>query len=124
MRITEIGMFLQQLRADKGVSQGTMAKALGVTNSYISNMEQGVHVPTKEMLDKIAGYFELDETGKDELTEAADISRNFLPISNFQTLPIAARRTILLLQKYGADMKDADAERILRVAEQAVGKKN
>jgi transcriptional regulator with XRE-family HTH domain len=49
------GYRLKQLREAKGISQWQLAKKLGyVTNSYISDIENGVFLPSEDKLKKIA----------------------------------------------------------------------
>jgi transcriptional regulator with XRE-family HTH domain len=49
------GQKLKQLRLKKGLTQQQLAERLGyVTNSYISDVENGHFLPSKEKLEKIA----------------------------------------------------------------------
>lgn len=49
------GQKLKKLRREKGMSQQELVKKLGyVTNSYVSEIEKGNFIPSKEKLKKIA----------------------------------------------------------------------
>jgi transcriptional regulator with XRE-family HTH domain len=51
----EFGKILRKLREEKGVTQEELAKKLGYkNNSYISRVERGDFLPSKENLKKIA----------------------------------------------------------------------
>ena len=47
----------KRLRKEKGITQGELAKILGVSRSTIGNYEQGIREPDFEMLEKISDYF-------------------------------------------------------------------
>lgn len=59
----ETGEKLQQVRVKKGYSQEEVAKQLGVTNTTLSQWENGHHVPKLDYLVGLAGLYEttLDE---------------------------------------------------------------
>jgi transcriptional regulator with XRE-family HTH domain len=49
------GQKLRQLRIKKGLTQQQLAERLGyVTNSYVSDVEKGHFIPSREKLKKIA----------------------------------------------------------------------
>ena len=48
---------LKQLREQKGLSQYTFAKMLGLSQSAVGNWEAGKRIPDAEMLCIIANYF-------------------------------------------------------------------
>jgi len=49
------GQKLRQLRIEKGLTQQQLAERLGyVTNSYVSDVEKGHFIPSREKLKKIA----------------------------------------------------------------------
>lgn len=49
------GQKLRKLREERGMTQQQLAEKLGyVTNSYISDVEKGAFIPSKEKLKKIA----------------------------------------------------------------------
>lgn len=50
---------LKQLRKEKGVSQKTVADAIGVTISAYSNYEQGLREPSNQILINLCRYFEV-----------------------------------------------------------------
>jgi len=50
---------LKDLRKAKGVIGSVVAKELNVTTSAYSNYEQGIRLPTYDVLIKIAKYFDV-----------------------------------------------------------------
>ncbi len=58
--MTYFGEKIRELRADKGVSQADMAKALEVTPAYLSALEHGKRgVPSFSFMQKTIQYFGL-----------------------------------------------------------------
>lgn len=57
---TPFGEAVRKLRARKGVSQKEMAAALNVSPAYLSALEHGKRgLPTFDLLQRIAGYFNI-----------------------------------------------------------------
>lgn len=50
---------LKELRVTKGVSQGDVAKYLGITQQAYANYERGARKPDPETITKLADYFEV-----------------------------------------------------------------
>ena len=50
----KFGKSLRRLRLEKRMSQGDIARSLGVHRSYISGLERGVRNPTLTNIDRIA----------------------------------------------------------------------
>jgi len=50
----KLGERLKEIRQKKGLSQGDIARTLGVHRSYISGIERGVRNPTVKNVEKIA----------------------------------------------------------------------
>lgn len=62
-----LGIFLQQQRLKKGMSQGDVAKELGYsTNQFVSNWERGLCAPP---LDSLAKLTTLCDINRDELMQ-------------------------------------------------------
>jgi len=72
---TDFGALLKSLREKRNVSQSKLADAAEYDHSYISRLESGARMPTREAVDKIAGAMELLQPQKDSLLAAA----GFLP---------------------------------------------
>jgi len=51
----EIGRRIRKYREERGLSQRELAKRIGVSNSRISNWEQGVNRPDVDLLASICG---------------------------------------------------------------------
>ncbi|MEK7592123.1 MAG: helix-turn-helix transcriptional regulator [Patescibacteria group bacterium] len=50
----KLGERLKKIRHEKGMSQGDIARKLGVHRSYISGIERGVRNPTVKNVERIA----------------------------------------------------------------------
>lgn len=50
---------ITQLRLEKGVSSRGMSLELGLSESYINRLEQGVMLPSMEVFLRICDYFEI-----------------------------------------------------------------
>ena len=55
-----VGLNLQRLRREAGLSQEELAGRCGVHQTYLSGVERGVRNPTVTVLQKIAVALELD----------------------------------------------------------------
>lgn len=64
-------MKLKEIRTQKGMSQATVAKGVGVTNQAICNYEKGIREPGIPTLKKLASVLEctVDELIEDEETD-------------------------------------------------------
>lgn len=62
----KIGLFLKELRREKGLTQEQLAEVLGVTNRSVSRWENGINMPDFDLLINLARYYEV---GIDELLE-------------------------------------------------------
>jgi len=52
--VKKLGQNLKQIRLGKGLSQGKLAKKLGVDPSYISQIERGVNNLSLKKIEKLA----------------------------------------------------------------------
>lgn len=48
---------MKELREKKGLTQRQLALELGITETYVSAIERGVHIPGFKLGKKIADYF-------------------------------------------------------------------
>ncbi|MEM2897610.1 MAG: helix-turn-helix domain-containing protein [Candidatus Bathyarchaeia archaeon] len=97
------GQKLRKLRISKGLTQQQLAEKLGyVTNSYISDVEKGHFIPSREKLKKIAKalgvpFKELDDLLLESKLEQLGVREPEL-ISLFKdipTLPEKDKKTII-----------------------------
>ena len=54
---SEFGARFKQIRLEKGVTEKEMGKAIGHTEKYIKNIENGVTLPTLRHFFRICSYF-------------------------------------------------------------------
>ena len=57
MDLKKIGVFLAQLRREKGLTQEQIGLELGVTNKTISRWENGNYLPPVEMLQVLSTFY-------------------------------------------------------------------
>ena len=62
MDIKDFSLRLSKLRISKGVSARGMSKALGLSDSYINNIETGQNFPSMEVFFYICEYFGITES--------------------------------------------------------------
>ncbi len=73
--MTPFGARLRSLRAERGVSQKEMAKALGVSAAYLSSLEHGHRgKPSWAMVQNVIGYFNVIWDEAEELERLAGVS--------------------------------------------------
>jgi transcriptional regulator with XRE-family HTH domain len=91
--MTPFGEMVRRLRERKGVSQKEMAAALHVTPAYLSALEHGKRgLPTFDMLQRIAGYFNIIW---DEAEELFLLARSSDPRVVIDTAGLPAGHTAL-----------------------------
>lgn len=72
----ELGNRIKRLRKELGISQKELAERIGVSNSRVSNWEQGINRPDADILAKLCSALQTSPSlllgmklTKDELTE-------------------------------------------------------
>ena len=82
---------LKQLRKSKGLTQASLAAALGIGKSTISMYEVGRREPDFETLEAIADFFNIPMSyliDRDYLSTSDDTITNILPIPKMVKLPL------------------------------------
>src|SRR3954464_10700338 len=72
---TDFGNLLKSLREKNGVSQSKLAERAYFDHSYVSRLESGARMPTREAVDRLGEALMLDQAQLDSLLAAA----GFLP---------------------------------------------
>ena len=72
---TEFGSLLKQLREQVGVSQSKLAERADFDHSYVSRLESGARMPTRDAVDRLGEAMGIDQGARDALLAAA----GFLP---------------------------------------------
>ena len=73
--MTPFGEKVRALRREKGVSQGQMAEALGVSGAYLSALEHGRRGrPSWYLLQRMIGYLGVIWDDAEELERLAELS--------------------------------------------------
>lgn len=73
--LTLFGKFCRKLRIDNGELLKDMADKLNVTASYLSAVENGKRNVPQDWLNKIAGFYGLNNVQFDELRDAVEESQ-------------------------------------------------
>ena len=73
--MTEFGQLLKSLRERRGVSQSKLAERADFDHSYVSRLEGGARMPTRDAVDRLGAALALGESERDALLAAA----GFLP---------------------------------------------
>lgn len=97
--MAEISTILKDLRNEKGISQDRLAEELGTTRSAIGNYETGRRLPSYEMAEKIADFYNVDMMyllGKQDKKRMVAISN---PIINDRTVAYWERLQQLAAEK-------------------------
>ena len=72
---TDFGNLLKSLREKNGVSQSKLAERAYFDHSYVSRLESGARMPTREAVDRLGTAMNLDPSELDALLASA----GFLP---------------------------------------------
>jgi len=93
----KFGKKLKKIREENGISQQKLAKKLGyVNNSYISDVENGIFVPSKKKLKKIAKTLKVSFTQIKDLLREVQLGELGIKepelISLFRDLPTLSKK--------------------------------
>lgn len=69
--MTPFGMMLRQERKEKGLMLATMARDLGMSSPYLSQIETGAKPIKEAFVNKVIAYFDLNKSDADALRRAA-----------------------------------------------------
>ena len=80
--LTPFGKAIKILRMDAGISQKEMAQDLGVSSTFLSNMEMGRNKINPDWVEKISEYFhQRGAPVPSNLPEMADASNGFVSLA-------------------------------------------
>jgi len=112
--VTPFGKKLRDLRAERGISQKDMAKAIGVSAAYLSALEHGRRgQPTWDKLQRIIQYFNIIWDEAEELQRLAMISDPRITIDTGGLTPAATELANLLAETIG-EIDAATAEELIK----------
>lgn len=75
MSATDFGTLLKKFREQHGVSQSKLAERADFDHSYVSRLESGARMPTREAVDRLGQAMSLEQPQQDSLLASA----GFLP---------------------------------------------
>lgn len=101
--MTPFGEAVRRLRAERGVTQRQMAKAIGVSPAYLSALEHGNRSePSWELVQRVIGYFNIIWDEAEELQMLAGLSKPKVTIDTSGLSPkateIANRLSVTIAQ--------------------------
>ncbi len=120
--MTPFGREIRRLRAERGLSQKHMAKAIGVSAAYLSALEHGHRgQPSWELLQRIIGYFNVIWDEAEELQRLAALSH---PRITIDTAGLSADATALAnrLAESIEGLSEEDIRQMLAVIDAAKNK--
>ncbi len=115
--MTPFGEKIRVMRKERGVTQGEMAAALGISSAYLSALEHGRRGrPTWELLQRIIGYLNVIWDEAEELERLAELSH---PKVTVETAGLSPEATALAnrLAETIAILPAADVKRLLAALE-------
>lgn len=115
--MTPFGQKIRELRLERHVTLKDMAKALSISEPYLSALEHGQRgKPTKILVHQICGYFNIIWDEAEELMALAEISH---PKVTIDTKGMDVSRTLLanLLSKKIKNMEDSEISAMLEIIE-------
>lgn len=90
-----IGHLLSQFRRQRNLSQEELARRLGVSRAFVSQVEAGKKNISRTKLPHLALVLELSSAESNTLFEVVDLSRGTLNLP--ETMPFTVRREFLRL---------------------------
>ena len=120
--MTPFGLRVRTLRAERGITQGQMAQALGVSSAYLSALEHGRRGrPTWDLLQRILGYLNVIWDEAEELQRLAELSH---PKVTVETAGLGPDATALAnrLAETIAILAPADHAALLAALEEAASR--
>lgn len=122
--MTPFGEAVRRLRAERGVTQREMAKAIGVSPAYLSALEHGNRSePSWEFMQRVIGYFNIIWDEAEELQMLGGLSRPKVTIDTAGLSPKATEIANRLAASIGG-LDAATLEEIGRLIERAEGPGN
>ncbi|MCP3056796.1 helix-turn-helix domain-containing protein [Aurantimonas marianensis] len=115
--MTPFGEKIRVMRKERGVTQGEMAAALGISSAYLSALEHGRRGrPTWELLQRIIGYLNVIWDEAEELERLAELSH---PKVTVETAGLSPEATALAnrLAETIAILPAEDVKRLLTALE-------
>ncbi|MGJ8569118.1 MAG: helix-turn-helix domain-containing protein [Hoeflea sp.] len=110
--MTPFGEALRRLRAERGVTQRQMAKAIGVSPAYLSALEHGNRSePSWEFIQRVIGYFNIIWDEAEELQMLAGLSRPKVTINTSGLTPKATE----VVNKLAAVIDRLDLQTLQRI---------
>lgn len=109
--LSEYGKTLRKIRIDKGLTMATMAKAIGVTSSFLSMVEQGKRNIPNGLTQLVIKHYSLSNEQAAELQKAELLSRNSIEIE-LSKVDVDKKSLALSLAK---NLKNITCEQVSRI---------
>lgn len=112
--LTEFGKYVRKLRIDKGVVLGEMAQAIGMSSAYLSAVENGKKAITDQLIEKLVGYFSLNDAQNLDLKQAADNSPVTVKL-DLRDMPGEERTLVSAFARQVADLSPDQKKSIFEI---------
>ncbi|MEN3792191.1 helix-turn-helix domain-containing protein [Fulvimarina sp. MAC3] len=117
--MTPFGEHLRALRRERGMTQGEMAKAIGVSNAYLSALEHGRRgKPTFDLVHRIIGCLGVIWDEAEELQRLAEKSHPKVTIDTGGLSPATTHLANRLAETFKV-LNASDRDEILEIVERA-----
>lgn len=114
--MTPFGRRVRDLRAQRGVTLTEMARAIGVTPTYLSALETGKRgKPTWALTQRIIAYFNVIWDEAEDLQRLAELSQPRVVVDTADLSPQATELANLLAREIGHLPQEAVAELLGRL---------
>lgn len=114
--MTPFGRRVRDLRAERGVTLTEMARAIGVTPTYLSALETGKRgKPTWALTQRIIAYFNVIWDEAEDLQRLAELSQPRVVVDTADLSPQATELANLLAREIGHLPTEAVAELLGRL---------
>jgi transcriptional regulator with XRE-family HTH domain len=113
-RITEYGRFVRDLRKNRNENLDMMSKKMGVSISFLSNLESGKKQVPSDFIDKLALVYNLDNIAKMRLINSVELTNNKTVIK-LNNLSPSKKNLVLNIARNIENIDDKKAEELLNM---------
>lgn len=105
--LSKFGKVTRKIRIERDELLGDMAKNIGVSNAFLSKIENGLAKPSDKVINNIIEKYELSPTERRELEEAAYEQKNGY-LLNFSNLSAEEKKLTIRFAKAISTLNDDD----------------
>ena len=79
MQINDFTILIQKLRKSRGLTLRTLGSELNMSATYLFDLENGNRRPTENIVNRLVEFYQLDDSGKRVIYDAAASATGLLP---------------------------------------------